>query len=90
MSPCLIPPSLALCPLLASLPVTLALASPALSLILSLHQPPSCGPEDDVQLQLALSLSREEHDKVRVASPPLLGLSLHLAQVRGSLLLAPS
>ncbi|ELK23884.1 Epsin-1 [Myotis davidii] len=25
--------------------------------------PPSCGPEDDVQLQLALSLSREEHDK---------------------------
>ncbi|MCV4714701.1 hypothetical protein OFC05_32015, partial [Escherichia coli] len=26
-------------------------------------QPPSCGPEDDVQLQLALSLSREEHDK---------------------------
>lgn len=31
-------------------------------------QPPSCGPEDDVQLQLALSLSREEHDKVSVAS----------------------
>ncbi|KAM7059953.1 LOW QUALITY PROTEIN: epsin-1-like [Molossus nigricans] len=26
-------------------------------------QPPSCGPEIDVQLQLALSLSREEHDK---------------------------
>ncbi|XP_015424955.1 PREDICTED: epsin-1 [Myotis davidii] len=32
-------------------------------LTLSLPQPPSCGPEDDVQLQLALSLSREEHDK---------------------------
>lgn len=33
-------------------------------------QPPSCGPEDDVQLQLALSLSREEHDKVREAPRP--------------------
>lgn len=69
----------------ASLPGPLALASPALPLILSLRQPPSCGPEDDVQLQLALSLSREEHDKVRVASLPLPGLSLHLAQLRGSL-----
>lgn len=38
-------------------------------LTLSLPQPPSCGPEDDAQLQLALSLSREEHDKVRAASP---------------------
>ena len=35
----------------------------------ALPQPPSCGPEDDAQLQLALSLSREEHDKVRAASP---------------------
>ncbi|KAJ1073522.1 hypothetical protein K5549_020026, partial [Capra hircus] len=34
----------------------LASAPPALP-------PPSCGPEDDAQLQLALSLSREEHDK---------------------------
>lgn len=59
----------------ASLPVTLALASPALPLKLSLRQPPSCGPEDDVQLQLALSLSREEHDKVRVGCLPLPGLS---------------
>lgn len=41
---------------------------PALSC--SLPQPPSCVPEDDVQLQLALSLSREEHDKVRAASLP--------------------
>lgn len=62
----------------ASLTGALALASPALPLILSLRQPPSCGPEDDVQLQLALSLSREEHDKVRVASPPLPGLPLLL------------
>lgn len=69
----------------ASLPGPLALASPALPLILSLRQPPSCGPEDDVQLQLALSLSREEHDKVRVASLPLPGLSQHLAQLRGLL-----
>lgn len=50
-----------------SQPASLA---PTRPLTLSLSQPPSCGPEDDVQLQLALSLSREEHDKVRAASPP--------------------
>lgn len=48
----------------------LACHPPPRPLTRSLPQPPSCGPEDDVQLQLALSLSREEHDKVRADSPP--------------------
>lgn len=53
-------------------------------------QPPPCGPEDDVQLQLAISLSREEHDKVRAASLPSAGLPSDPPQVPASLpLLAP-
>lgn len=74
------------------LPLSPHLVSRPGPFILSLPQPPSCGPEDDVQLQLALSLSREEHDKVRAAPLPFPGLPSDLPQVPVSLPLpaAPS